>query len=80
MLSFLKGTALYYFKPLLMDPHPNPAWSNDYNNTYLTPGRTGGEMRLKSEISDAKRSQKSEIKARSVTGSRSGGMEHLLDA
>ena len=31
MLSFLKGTALDYFKPLLMDPHANPAWSDDYN-------------------------------------------------
>ena len=24
MLSFLKGTALNYFEPLLMDPHTNP--------------------------------------------------------
>ena len=31
MLSFLKGTALDYFKLLLMDPHAKPTWSNDYN-------------------------------------------------
>ena len=30
-LSFLKGTALDYFKPSLMDPHANPTWSNDYD-------------------------------------------------
>ena len=30
-LSFLKGTALDYFKPSLMDPHANPAWSDDYD-------------------------------------------------
>ena len=30
-LSFLKGTALDYFEPSLMDPHTNPTWSNDYN-------------------------------------------------
>ena len=30
-LSFLKGTALNYFEPSLMDPHANPAWSDDYD-------------------------------------------------
>ena len=30
MLSFLKGTALDYFKPSLMDPYANPAWANNY--------------------------------------------------
>ena len=30
MLCFLKGTALNYFKPLLMDPYNNPVWANDY--------------------------------------------------
>ena len=30
-LSFLKGTALDYFEPLLMDPPANPTWSNDYD-------------------------------------------------
>ena len=31
MLSFLKGTALDYFEPSLMDLHTNPAWSDNYN-------------------------------------------------
>ena len=31
MLSFLKGTPLNYFKPLLMDPHTNPTWADDYD-------------------------------------------------
>ena len=30
-LFFLKGTALNYFEPSLMDPHANPAWSDDYD-------------------------------------------------
>ena len=30
-LSFLKGTALDYFEPSLMDLHANPAWSDNYN-------------------------------------------------
>ena len=31
MLSFLKGTALNYFEPSLMDPHTSPAWADDYD-------------------------------------------------
>jgi Domain of unknown function (DUF4939) len=30
-LSYLKGTALDYFKPALMDPDENPVWSTDYS-------------------------------------------------
>ena len=30
-LSFLKGIALNYFEPLLIDPHANPTGSDDYN-------------------------------------------------
>ena len=30
-LFFLKGIALDYFKLSLMDPHANPAWSDNYN-------------------------------------------------
>ena len=31
MLSFLKGIAVNYFEPLLIDPHANPTWANNYN-------------------------------------------------
>ena len=30
MPSFLKVTALHYFKPSLMDPYSNPTWANNY--------------------------------------------------
>jgi Retrotransposon gag protein len=30
-LSYLKGTALDYFEPTLMDPDENPIWSTDYS-------------------------------------------------
>jgi Domain of unknown function (DUF4939) len=30
-LSYLKGTALDYFEPALMDPDENPVWSTDYS-------------------------------------------------
>jgi Domain of unknown function (DUF4939) len=30
-LSYLKGTALDYFEPALMDPDKNPVWSTDYS-------------------------------------------------
>ena len=32
-LSFLKGTALDYFEPSLMDPHANPTWSDERQAT-----------------------------------------------
>jgi hypothetical protein len=30
-LSYLKGTALDYFEPALMDPDENPVWSTNFS-------------------------------------------------
>ena len=48
-------------------------------NTYLTPGRAGGEIRPKKGKNHVKMRQKSKIKAISVTENGSGGMEDLPD-